>query len=511
MSRLFLLMAWVVLAATSASASCPAWIFNPFTRKLDCMGGAGGGAGDITAVGDCSTGACFQSATQNGVFAGPVSGGDGQASVRLLDPADIPDLSSIYLTVEVAQAGSAVRCVSASVSDTYTCTMTPTLTALSDGMLVELEATATSNTGAATLNIDGLGAVAIKKANGSTDPDNNDITAGRQITLKYDGTVFRLPIFPNITLTTTVGDPGSDDAAPTEQAVREALDALEVGGNITLQQEGSPAGVENTVDFLAGDGVLPTLANPSGKVTVQLDVDDTVFLRISNDQSGIPRYAADAGGDDTYTPTLTPPLTAYTKGMSLVFIATTGSTGASTINIDTLGAVALKEEDGTTDATISANRPYLIVYDGTLFRKVGGGSGGGSSTDRTMFSWSSTSGTNFTASQTSYVSISGGSANGSEVNRRTIFPAAGTLSNLWFKTSGTQHATGDLVCNIFLNGTTDTSISVTFTAGSSTTTWSDTVNSQAVSAGDFVSLKCVNGAAGGSSLTLLNSGILFTF
>jgi len=81
-------------------------------------------------------------------------------------------------------------------SDTYTGTATPTLTTYTDGMVVEFEATAAANTGAASLNIDTLGAVNIKLCDGSTDPATGDIAVGKQVPLRYDGTVFRLPCNP---------------------------------------------------------------------------------------------------------------------------------------------------------------------------------------------------------------------------------------------------------------------------------------------------------------------------
>ena len=53
--------------------------------------GGGGGSGDITAVGDCATGACFQSETARQVLAAPAAGGI--ASFRALVEADVSDLS----------------------------------------------------------------------------------------------------------------------------------------------------------------------------------------------------------------------------------------------------------------------------------------------------------------------------------------------------------------------------------------------------------------------------------
>jgi hypothetical protein len=59
----------------------------------DAVSSNGGGSGDVTAVGECPAGACYQSVGQNQVLAGPVFGGAGAARARALVPDDIPTLN----------------------------------------------------------------------------------------------------------------------------------------------------------------------------------------------------------------------------------------------------------------------------------------------------------------------------------------------------------------------------------------------------------------------------------
>ncbi|REK68008.1 MAG: hypothetical protein C6P35_03295 [Cohnella sp.] len=85
----------------------------------------------------------------------------------------------------------------------YTLTLSPAPTALVAGMRVTVKIH-TANTGAATLNVNGLGAKSIKKANG------NDVAAGNLkasgvYTLVYDGSAFTLQ-----------GEGGSGDAQPSD-------------------------------------------------------------------------------------------------------------------------------------------------------------------------------------------------------------------------------------------------------------------------------------------------------
>lgn len=63
-----------------------------------------------------------------------------------------------------------------------------------EGMEIRFRA-GNSNTGAATVNVNGLGVKNIKKADGSTDPIAGDISTTYDTVARYDGTVFRLSLF----------------------------------------------------------------------------------------------------------------------------------------------------------------------------------------------------------------------------------------------------------------------------------------------------------------------------
>lgn len=68
---------------------------------------------------------------------------------------------------------------------------TPALAALAAGNIVRFKANHT-NTGAATLNLNGLGATAIKKNDGATALSAGDIISGQVVTVVYDGTNFQM-------------------------------------------------------------------------------------------------------------------------------------------------------------------------------------------------------------------------------------------------------------------------------------------------------------------------------
>ena len=75
-------------------------------------------------------------------------------------------------------------------TDTYVITLTPPTLAYVTGQVFYFKAN-TVNTGAATLNVDGLGAKTIKKLH-DQDLANGDIESGHIVEVAYDGTNFQM-------------------------------------------------------------------------------------------------------------------------------------------------------------------------------------------------------------------------------------------------------------------------------------------------------------------------------
>jgi hypothetical protein len=78
----------------------------------------------------------------------------------------------------------------AEASDTYVITLTSAPSAYVVGQLFHFKAN-TANTGAATLNVNSLGAKTIKKLH-DQDLADNDIEAGQMVIVAYDGTNFQM-------------------------------------------------------------------------------------------------------------------------------------------------------------------------------------------------------------------------------------------------------------------------------------------------------------------------------
>lgn len=81
-------------------------------------------------------------------------------------------------------------------------------------------------------------------------------------------------------------------------------------------------------------------------------------------------YAVDAQASDAYVIALSTPTTAYVAGQVFRFKANTANTGASSLNVDGLGAKTIKKNHDQDTATgdIEAGAIVTVAYDGTNFQ-----------------------------------------------------------------------------------------------------------------------------------------------
>jgi hypothetical protein len=98
------------------------------------------------------------------------------------DPTDV-------VTAEVVQKSTLIYGAASGAANAYEVELIPIPTAYQAGMMLTFKANS-PNTGAATLNINGLGAKTIKKLV-TTDLAANDIILGQMVIVIYDGTNFQ--------------------------------------------------------------------------------------------------------------------------------------------------------------------------------------------------------------------------------------------------------------------------------------------------------------------------------
>lgn len=104
--------------------------------------------------------------------------------------------------------------------------------------------------------------------------------------------------------------------------------------------------------------------------------------------SRIPSLASVASGTNTYAASVNPLILSYTTNFVVRVFFTNGNTGASTLNLNTIAAIAIKKMVSGTPTALSsgdiqAATSYWLLYDGTQFQIDLGGSGSGSVTGLT--------------------------------------------------------------------------------------------------------------------------------
>lgn len=144
---------------------------------------------------------------------------------------------------------------------------------------------------------------------------------------------------------------------------------------LPIQANTTPVATATNLNMQSGTYITQTVSNSSGTVTYQPDVDTTKIPTNAIIQAGqLTVVTTTSSSPTTYTGVmaLNDPLTNYTANQRFIWntggTACTGST-SMTLNIDSLGAIPLKQGDGVTNLLASqclANVPIEIKYDATL-------------------------------------------------------------------------------------------------------------------------------------------------
>lgn len=274
-----------------------------------------------------------------------------------LDGAESPTASNVFITQSRFQKNSEKYAADAGGTDAYAITLSPALTAYTTGMLVSFKAN-TVNTGAATLNINSLGAITIVKGVNTTLSDG-DILAGQLCTVIYDGTNFVLQ------------NPVATNSAVSSIPKVHISTAFETAARFTVAVTGSGAGSFGT----SGRSI-----NTGGGVAGSAD---TLFNLVLAPYLGSPTFTAnvnytDPGGGANFTSFV---------GIGALTVATAGITftgrhiGFKTVGLNLIATQA----DGTTETasgtlttiTSGDNIDLAFKINGTssvdyYWRKAGG-------------------------------------------------------------------------------------------------------------------------------------------
>ena len=127
---------------------------------------------------------------------------------------------------------------------------------------------------------------------------------------------------------------------------------------------------------IARDGqTIPTADMPMGNFKHTGVADGTArtdYAALGQTQNGAFLWGGTAGGTaNALTVSLNPPLAAYAAGQVFRFISSAANTGSVTLNVNSLGAVAVNKGDGTialSAGDLPASAIVTVVHDGTRFR-----------------------------------------------------------------------------------------------------------------------------------------------
>jgi hypothetical protein len=141
------------------------------------------------------------------------------------------------------------------------------------------------------------------------------------------------------------------------------------------------AGIQNVGDGLVTlssggisggfDGVTASITLRRHEGLLFFDNNGTALYTERGQKAAV--YGAESGSANAYTVTVELNPGAYSAGLTVIFKATNANTTASTLDLNALGAKAIKKLDGATALTsgdIAAGQIVVVVYDGTNFQML---------------------------------------------------------------------------------------------------------------------------------------------
>ncbi|MBZ5608721.1 MAG: hypothetical protein LAP38_10710 [Acidobacteriia bacterium] len=151
-------------------------------------------------------------------------------------------------------------------------------------------------------------------------------------------------------------------------------------GGLTVQVDGTTISTRSKLNLTAGNGIVERCVDNQRDQRVDCSSSYNSALLATHD-------TIEANEDYCYSVNRTTSyachlpfkaLVRYAAGMTFLLNTDTTCSTFCTVNIDNLGAISLKQIDGTTDpaGTLVAGQPHWIFYDGRIFRLLGAAAAG---------------------------------------------------------------------------------------------------------------------------------------
>jgi len=122
-------------------------------------------------------------------------------------------------------------------------------------------------------------------------------------------------------------------------------------------------------DYYTSTNLIRNTQAKAEDINTRTQAIESGFSKLPAPYHGV-TYAVDSGAADAYVVTLSPVPNAYSAGLSFRMKATHTNTGASTVDVNALGAKSIVNHSGTalSGGDIVADGVYELIYDGTNFQ-----------------------------------------------------------------------------------------------------------------------------------------------
>ena len=167
----------------------------------------------------------------------------------------------------ISQSGAEVYAASSTGNDAYEVTLDPAPTAYATGMMFAIKPD-TANTGACTINANGLGAKNIKK-NQTDDLETGDILDNQMLVIIYDGSAFQVVSRLSDNVTDTIRASIINDATA-ETTANDADTILIYDNSASAPRQMTRA---NFLDGVGGSGGLVYIQGATASTSASLDLD----------------------------------------------------------------------------------------------------------------------------------------------------------------------------------------------------------------------------------------------
>jgi hypothetical protein len=306
----------------------------------------------------------------------------------LTQKVSIPTGDLRWAQLSAIQSGAFRYGVDTGSANAIVTSLTPTIASYTAGLIFSVKI-ANNNTGATTINANGVGVANIKRTDGSA-LQKGDLIAGQLVQFEYDGSNFQLYNPASWASKYSVqngsyiyiGDGGSTNAYTA--TLTPVPSSYVTGMQVQVKIANTNTGASTlNVNSLGTKSIILTNGNaikagdlPSGMVAL-FQYDGTAFQLLNpatwasqyDVQSGKFIYAVDSSNTNTYAITLSPVPASLTAGMQFNVKFVHANTGASTLNVNGLGAVTITTVNGSalSSGVIVANGVYPLIYNGTNF------------------------------------------------------------------------------------------------------------------------------------------------